>query len=290
MGIGKIDVTEQNEIEEKMPFLTLKNLLNWRRDFGAVVLLALATVAFFWQQLSGVAFTPADGGDLVSFLFPIYSFAQRVLHEGQFPLWNPHLYLGAPHVADVQAGWLYPFTLLPLLFTTALRYQTLEFLSVFHFFWAGLGTYFLIRRLQSFWERGSRWAALAGALAFMFSDPLLTHFGNYNLLAVASWLPWVLWAYLPSFTWRRAALAGLLLGIATLAGHPQTTLVIVLALAIVTALQLYFEFRAGALQSWQKIAAPVARCCVAVAVAALISAPVLLPAILHTPWTARAEF
>lgn len=290
----------------------------WRGPWWGVSLLALATAAFFWQQLSGVSYTPADGGDLASFLYPIYAFAQRVLLSGHLPLWNPHLYLGAPHVADVQAGWLYPPTLLTLLLTSTLSYRHLELLSIGHFFWAGVGMFFLLRRLLGRPAAAGSvawWAALAGSLAFMFSDPLLTHFGNYNLLATASWLPWILWAFgrsprrsqstpvelapaaaapaqsaavdnasVAAIASRPALLAGLFLGIAALAGHPQTILTIGLALAALTVVEIYFTpAPRGALRM-------TGRLLLTLGLAFLLAAPVLLPAALHTPFTQRAAF
>jgi len=265
---------------------------SWRGPWWGISLLALATAAFFWQQLAGVAYTPADGGDLASFLYPIYAFAQRVLHSGHLPLWNPHLYLGAPHVADVQAGWLYPPTLLTLLLTSTLSYRHLELLSIGHFFWAGVGMFFLLRALlqrpDAADAAGSAawWAALAGSLAFMFSDPLLTHFGNYNLLATASWLPWVLWAFGRRSGGRPALLAGLFLGLAALAGHPQTILTLALALAVLTVVDIYFT-PAPRLASALGMSG---RLLLTLGLAFLLAAPVLLPAALHTPFTQRAAF
>lgn len=267
---------------------------SWAWDWLAVLTLLLATAGFFWRQLSGTYFTPADGGDLASFLLPIYTFAQDSLRAGHLPLWNPHLYLGAPHVAEVQGGWLYPPNLLALLLTPRISYLTLEQLSIFHFWWAGVGTYVLLRSLTraADGQRLSRWAALAAALAFMFSDPLLVHFGNYNLLAVASWLPWVLWAFLraaeSTHPWRASVLAGLLLGIGTLAGHPQTSLAIVLALAIVATLLAYFAVAGGA--GWRAALAPFGRLVLVTLLAGLLAAPILLPAVVHAPYTARAAF
>ncbi|WP_423225581.1 hypothetical protein [Candidatus Amarolinea aalborgensis] len=264
----------------------------WRGPWWGISLLALATTAFFWQQLSGVAYTPADGGDLASFLYPIYAFAQRVLHSGHLPLWNPHLYLGAPHVADVQAGWLYPPTLLTLLVTSTVSYRHLELLSIGHFFWAGAGMFFLLRRLLARPDAADAagsvawWAALAGSLAFMFSDPLLTHFGNYNLLATASWLPWVLWAFGRRSDGRAALLAGLFLGFAALAGHPQTILTMALALAVLTVVDIY-STPAPRLASALGMSG---RLLFTLGLAFLLAAPVLLPAALHTPFTQRAAF
>ena len=209
---------------------------------------------------------PADGGDLVSFLFPTYRFAAATLHQGAWPLWNPSLYGGAPHVGDIQAGFLYPPNLLLFLLWPDFPYVALQWLSIGHIWFAGAGMYLLLARGL----RVRRVAALAGALAFMFSDAFLTHFGNLNFNAVASWLPWVFWAFAGSWkleagNWKletdsqsslvthyslpnlgRAALAGVLLAIATLAGHIQATLFIVLALVIYTGLWLWLNSRGTA--------------------------------------------
>ncbi|HEX9118113.1 MAG TPA: hypothetical protein VGA61_18755, partial [Anaerolineae bacterium] len=98
--------------------------------------------------------------------------------------------------------------------------------------------------------RLARRPALAGALAFMFSDAFLVHFGNLNFNAVASWTPWVFWAYLsglpggvadapPRYRFGYAALAGAVLALGSLAGHIQATLFILLALAVYSAAWLW---------------------------------------------------
>ena len=48
-----------------------------RWDLLSATLLAGMIAAFFWRTISGVVYQPANGGDLVSFLFPIYRFAAR---------------------------------------------------------------------------------------------------------------------------------------------------------------------------------------------------------------------
>ena len=82
----------------------------YRADLLCLAGLLILALAFFWPVTLGLGFIPRGGGDLASFLYPIYAFAQRVLHSGHLPLWNPHLYLGAPHVrfADwpaLQQAW-----------------------------------------------------------------------------------------------------------------------------------------------------------------------------------------
>ena len=68
-------------------------------DLLGIGALGLANVAFFWQVLFDGAMMPSGGGDLASFLYPMYSFASRALHAGRVPLWNPDLFSGMPFQA-----------------------------------------------------------------------------------------------------------------------------------------------------------------------------------------------
>ena len=278
----------------------------WHRDVAALGLLALAALGFFWRVVVGQNWMPADGGDLVSFLFPTYRFAAAALHQGSWPLWNPALYGGAPHIGDIQAGFLYPPNLLLFLLKPDFPYVALQWLSIGHIWFAGAGMYLLLARGL----RVRRVAALTGALAFMFSDALLTHFGNLNFNAVASWLPWVFWAYAGSWkleagNWKlgtdsqsslvthyslrnlgRAALAGVLLAVATLAGHIQATLFIVLALTIYTALWLWLN--RGEPGPGRRALYALASLSTCFLVSLLLAAPILLPAFQLTGYTTRA--
>ncbi len=283
----------------------------WRKDALAAGLLGLACVGYFWRILFGDSFMPADGGDLVSFLLPTYRFAAESLRAGEWPLWNPHLYSGAPQVADIQAGFLYPVNLLLFLLFPSFGVQAMEGLSVLHWWWAGLGMFVFVRSLRWGQEtdredgtrtRIGRAAALAAGLAFAFSDPFWVHFGNLNYIAVASWLPWVMACFVRALdaqpsTQRSvssglgwAAGGGVLLGVATLAGHIQATLFIGLAVTLYGLFWLVFEARDA--DNREQAKGAVIRVLVSVgtlvAVACLIAAPVLLPAIQLAQLTARA--
>ena len=276
----------------------------WHRDVAALGLLALATLGGFWRVAAGQNWMPADGGDLVSFLFPTYRFAAATLHAGAWPLWNPYLYGGAPHVGDIQAGFLYPPNLALFLLKSDFPYAALQWLSLAHIWFAGAGMYLYLAR----GVRVRRIAALAGGLAFMFSDALLTHFGNLNLNAAASWLPWVFWAYTANGEWRIAngewlskrrvqsavcylqfaIYAGVLLALATLAGHIQITLFIGLALLAYTALDLW-QTRAEPAFA-RRVGGALARLSTCFLVALFLAAPILLPAIQLAGATARANW
>ncbi|MFN8491236.1 MAG: hypothetical protein U0350_26805 [Caldilineaceae bacterium] len=281
-------------------------------DVLASGLLFWLTLGFFWRTISGDVYQPADGGDLVSFLFPTYRFAASQLHQWTLPLWNPHLYGGAPFISDIQAGFLYPPNLLLFLLKPDFTYRTMQWLAIGHLYWAGLGVYVLLRTLRGGDDQPvARPAALFAALAFQFSDPLLIHLGNLNLIAVLSWLPWVLAAYhraLEARSLRWTALAALLFAIGNYAGHAQSTLYIGLTIGVYTVIKVGVEIgeqrtenreqRTENREQKSEIRRIILRSLVSglwslmllVILTFLLNAPILLPAMELTRYTERSHF
>jgi len=222
--------------------------------FGYVILLAIVVLGFFWPLLLTGQWIPSGGGDLVSFLWPLYRFTARSLLAGKLPLWNPHLYSGAPFIADNQSSAFYPINLLAFALFGEPTYEIMEGLVILHIWLAGLNMYALARGLGM-----RRSAALLGGIAFCFSDLFVTHIGNLNLNATAAWLPLLILfchrALSPSAAQDRgerparsnagrAAAAGAVLAIAALAGHAQMLLFLALALG------LYLLYRLAADRRW----------------------------------------
>jgi len=234
-GSPDCDFVESRVVYTDSPALVTrvigKNLSSRKLDLFAILLLALTCAGFYWRILFGGAWMPSGGGDLVSFLWPTYTFAARSLRSGILPLWNPYLYSGMPFAADNQSGLFYPVNLLVFLLVPKLTYFVMELMSVTHVWWAGVGMYILLRTMKA-----RRVPAFAGALAWMFSDVFVIHFGNYNLIAVASWLPLIFATFSASLfreareVWdgglHCALAAGALWGMASLAGHAQMMLFI----------------------------------------------------------------
>ena len=117
-----------------------------RWDLHCVNLLTGTYLAFFWRTVFGIAYQPGGGGDLASLLFPIYRFAAGTLAEGRLPLWNPHLFGGAPWIGDIQAGFLYPPNLLLFFLDPTFDYRWMQVLGVGHLWWAALGAFVLVAR------------------------------------------------------------------------------------------------------------------------------------------------
>lgn len=206
----------------------------WRRPLLfcllALGLLALAIIGFFWRILFAGAWMPAGGGDLAALLYPTYHFAAQSLKGGEIPLWNPYLWGGAPFAADIQAGLFYPINLIYFVLAPEVSYRGMMLLAVFHFWLAGVGMFLFLRRLLTGYPF---LAPLFGAVAYMFSDYFVVHFGNLNLIAQAAWLPFIFLFFHRSLAERRPGLAvwaGLFFAVAATAGHIQPLLFITLGL------------------------------------------------------------
>jgi hypothetical protein len=257
-------------------------------DWLAAGFILLVTVGYFWRVLLTTnAWMPAGGGDLAPFLYPNYHFAATSLRNGVIPLWNPHLYCGTPFAADIQSGLFYPVNLLIFLVWPAITYKTLEGMAIFHVFLAGIMMYVCLRHLHSTESQASlsRVASLAGAVAFMFSDLFVVHFGNLNMIAVAAWLPLIFLLFHKALNRRRpslAAVSGAVLAVATLAGHIQITLFILITLGLYALWRGFSDHR-----PWQ-LARPLAYLALALLVSVGLSALALIPAYEMAGHTSRA--
>jgi Ca2+/Na+ antiporter len=106
--------------------------------------------------------------------------------HGQVPAWNPYELAGTPLLANSQSAGFYP----PHVVAGLLHIPTgfaISLLAWFHLLWAGLGAYFLTRRLG-----GSRIGATVAGTAFCLSPFMLAWTGLSSVITTASWIPWVL--------------------------------------------------------------------------------------------------
>jgi len=86
-------------IKYRFPVTKLKSLL-------PLLILVLLTLLFFWKIL----FTNLIlvGVDVFLYFYPYKAYATESLLAGRLPLWNPHIFMGVPFLANSQAGLLYP--------------------------------------------------------------------------------------------------------------------------------------------------------------------------------------
>ena len=198
----------------------------------AVLLIVLVTAGFYWKLTLTGQYVWFDTPDMCYLEIPRLQFMAREIHQGRFPLWDPHIWMGQPLIGQTQPGPLNPLNLLFLLLPLrggSLRPEFLNGYFVVLHALAALGAYALCREL-----RRSRAASLVGACAFSFGGFL----GGANWLDILSgaiWTPLVCLFFVRAARGRRplanAGLSGMFLGISWLSGHHEIPLLTSLALA-----------------------------------------------------------
>ncbi len=261
-----------------------------RSTYTGILLLVLGVLLFHWRGIQpGHVFLPVDlanrllpwrAGDTAARLQnwlisdPLYQFypflTQTVasLREGHFLLWNPALFSGHPALADPLFQTFYPFVTAFGLLLGPARGFSLSLVA--HVLLAALLMFGFLRS-----QRLGLPAAILGALTYSLSGYLVTWFEYPFWLTTLAWLPGILWAWhagVERGQWRYAGIAGLLFGLALLAGQYQFLLVFALfwiAYAAATALA---HRRTG-----RSAAFPLGSLLLALVIGALIGAVQVLP-------------
>jgi hypothetical protein len=175
-------------------------------------------------------------GDFYVQTYACSTYKARQILAGHLPLWNPYIYSGHPYLADLQNSALYPLSFLTVLLSAPWGYSVLalEAEAIFHVFLAAAFTYLLGRRL--FRNRG---IALVVATVFAFGGYLSSYPPlQLPILETAAWTPLILflldlgatgsaavrYSLAPRTGLLYCLLAGLVLGVAILAGHAQTAM------------------------------------------------------------------
>lgn len=257
----------------------------------AFAMLALLHLLFFWQPYRSEALIPRGGGDMASFFYPIHAFAAGEVSSGNTPFWNPHLFSGAPHLANFQTAALYPLNRIAYFLSEPFSYAALERLTLLHYLIASVGVYWLARAL-SISRPG---AVLAGAM-FAYSGFMVAHLGHYSMLSTAAWAPWVFAAIVGSVrlrSWPIAIGGAVVLTMAILGGHQPILLMTLTFAALLALFELWRDAEYPALTDlWEEmrprrfVVAAIRPLFMAV-VGAMVAAPVLGPALQMTGYTVR---
>lgn len=184
-------------------------------------LLALLVVAFFAELI----FTDRilARGDTYLYFYPYWHLAQESLLNGQLPVWNPHIFMGAPLLANSQVGFYYPLNW-PLWYFLPVPYAVSASI-VLHLIIAAWGMYFLGRRVLQL----SPTAAVLASISVACGGYLTAQVEHVNQLQGLAWLPWLLWV--AGRDWgegKRVSgilFMGLLFALQMLAGHTQTVFI-----------------------------------------------------------------
>ena len=173
-------------------------------------------------------------GDLLLYFYPLREYAAQALREGRLPLWNPYTFMGAPFLANSQAGFFYPLNMLMAWLPTE---KAVSYSIVLHLIIAALGMYALGRMGLKL----GRLAATTSALAFGLGGYLGSQVEHLNQLQVLAWLPLqvlIVYASEPfkrsnRFALKPILLLALLIALQVSAGHTQSLYICLIALAVV---------------------------------------------------------
>jgi Bacterial membrane protein YfhO len=154
--------------------------------------------------------------DLGPYFYPIrFSLAQS-LSAGELPLWNRHMAMGFPLLADFQSATFYPphliFLFLPF-------FDAIRMLFVFHYVIAATGSYALAVR----WEYPP-YLSLIAAFLFTFGGVIVSLTNVLNHFQTAVWLPWLLLAgerAIRSYSGKDFLIFAAVAAVQFLAGSPE---------------------------------------------------------------------
>ena len=193
-----------------------------RKRFVLVTALFVGLAGLFMHR---VLWPPAGqalaGNDIRSLFVPWWTFAREAVGHGRLPLWDLSQFSGYPFLSNPQVALFYLPTWLALILPARLG---ISWYVLLHLVIAGVGMFAYVRFVSR-----SEGGALLAALAFAFSGFMAARIwaGHVGLIAVHSWLPWMLlalaWSVQRKSVWA-GILAGLPLALAVLAGHTTSLL------------------------------------------------------------------
>jgi len=191
----------------------------WALRWGWL-LIAAAVLLAYWP-LSSFQWAVTHGDTLNCWL-PWRWFIASSLHDGQFPLWNPHQQYGYPMHADLQGPSWY-VEALALGGTIGHGVFVLQGLYLVYLFIGGLGMMRLVRDLH-----GDARAGLIAGLAYALGGFFSGHQQHFYAVISAAWLPWLLLSFLQLLRapgWRPAARVALFQGMLLTGGNHTFTII-----------------------------------------------------------------
>ncbi|MBI5879418.1 MAG: YfhO family protein [Chloroflexi bacterium] len=188
-------------------------------DLLALAGLCLLVAVFFWKiALTNLILV---GVDIFTYFYPYRAAINDAISQGRLPLWNPYLFMGAPLLANGQAGLFYPLNW-PLALLDAPR--AINASIVLHVaLAAGLLFAFARDRLAL-----PTVPAVLAAVVFALGGYAGSLVEHVNQLQAAAWFPLLLLCAdraMEGRGWRWAVAGGIVFGIQLLAGHAQVSFI-----------------------------------------------------------------
>ena len=192
----------------------------------APVLIVLAAGLATWKLTIGDR--AIARGDLLLYFYPLRDYASAAIREGRLPLWNPYTFMGAPFLANSQAGFFYPLNVVTAWLPVE---QAVSWNIVLHLCLAGLGAYWLARRGL----RLGLLASFASGLSFGLGGYLGAQVEHLNQIQVLAWLPFqvlCLLAVRRGNAVKMALVMAALIALQVFAGHTQSLYICLVGLGL----------------------------------------------------------
>ena len=210
------------------------------KDIYVIIFFAVITFLFFRELILQQKFLWAD---FVPYYYPVRNFAAVTLSNGIFPHWNPYILGGMPFLADIQTAIFYPLHLLLTIFVTEdkLPFVALEYILIFHYFMAGVFSYYLARSFNL-----NKWASILCGITFMFCGFMVANMIFESYVNSFTYMPIIFMFYNKSLSTSKPKyilLTGLFIGIVILCSHPQIVLYILFTFLLFGLCQIFFKFK-----------------------------------------------
>ena len=158
-----------------------------------------------------------DSMDYVFFYHPNFQFLHDSIWSGTLPLWNPHVGLGRPFLADTQNAVFYP----PMWLVVLGPHVALILLAWMHHVLAFVG----MRRLTES-AGAEKLPSILASIAFIFSGPFVSRWSSGQIMycCAIAYMPWLFILArhcFEDFSWRRIAITAGALALQFFCGHPQ---------------------------------------------------------------------
>jgi len=227
-----------------------RRLARFARSRWAGPLLVLAICCgFCWKLVLSHEYTWIDNADIVQMDVPRLQFQQASWGIGRFPLWDPHLWCGQPFLGQI-VGAAFPLTW-PLFFlpsdaSNKISLDALNWYFVFLHFLAAFAAYALCREVGV-----SRLASVLGGFAYSFDGIIgATLWPEVlgSLLVAPLVFLYLFRALRRHQAYGSAALCGMFLGGAWLAGHHEVPIYLTVTVVCIWAFD-FFRAASNRLQS-----------------------------------------
>ncbi len=225
------------EVACGLVLIALPTLLLWSVTFGGKILAPVDLLLLMppWKHLAKERFpefrrVKAPLLDVVQQYFPWRKFYAEQMRQGELPLWNPFMFCGTSFVGNGMSAIFYPPN---FLFVALPVERAFGWVAWLHLVLAGLFMFGFLRQSLS------PPSALTGAITFQLCGFFIAWLAYLPLLCTAVWLPAALWAMEAGRDGKvgNIALAGMALGMALLAGHPQIGFYVLWAFGVYLALR-----------------------------------------------------